>query len=259
MSRCQVSYRLSAVLATGFAAAGLASCSDASTSADGDRAGSQERRAGDPVLAQCAGGRETRVTDPDGDAELQRIRDPGGRPVRPPPGTVRPTPSSKPWIDLTSVSVKIQNGLLCVTLRIATPPPDKGTYGFTLKLANRMRQGPRSAPSGLAIYAREAQWLPRGAVQAEESRLSQVYRRAGNLIQVAVRVNADHPRGIRTPHVSFTDFQWRMESMDAGRDRGEQLAYAIIDCAPEAQWITYPQGRRVGDPPFTAGNIIRCY
>ncbi len=48
----------------------------------------------------------------------------------------------------------------------------------------------------------------------------------------------------------------RMESMDAGR--GEQLAYAIIDCAPEAQWITYPQGRRVGDPPFTAGNIIRC-
>ncbi len=171
---------------------------------------------------------------------------------------MRPTPGSKPWTDLTSASVKIRNGLLCVTLRTATPPPDKGSYAFTLKLANRTRQGPRSAPSGLAISAREAQWLPQGAVQAEESRLSQAYRRAGTMIQVAVRVNADHPRGIRTPRLSFTDFQWRMESMDAGRDRGEQLAYAIIDCAPEAQWITDSRGRRVGDPPFSAGNVIGC-
>lgn len=87
-----------------------------------------------------------------------------------------------------------------------------------LKLANRERQGPAAAPSGLAIYSREAQWLPQGAVQAEEPRLAQAYRRTGNTIQVAVRVDAAQPRGIRTPDVSFSNFRWRFESIDAGRE-----------------------------------------
>lgn len=157
-----------------------------------------------------------------------------------------------------SASVKVRNGLLCVTLRTAAPPPAGGTYAFTLKLANRERQG-RAAPSGLAIYGREAQWWPQGAVQAEEARLGQAYRRTGNTIQVAVHVDAAHPRGIRTPGVSFTNFQWRLESTDAGRDhRGERRAYAVVDCAPEPAWLTYPGGRRVGNPPFAGGNVIRC-
>lgn len=252
------SSRLHAVVAAGFATAGLAGCGDAGADAPGNQAGSQQRRAGDLALTQCAGGREVRVTDSRGDAQIQRIRDPGGRPVRPPAGTVRPTAASKPWTDLLSASVKIRNGLLCVTLRTAAPTPDGGTQAFMLKLANRERQGSAAAPSGLAIYAREAQWLPQGAVQAEEPRLAQAYRRTGNTIQVAVRVDAAQPRGIRTPDVSFTNFQWRLESTDAGRDRGKRLAYAIVDCAPQTKWLAYPGGRRVGDPPFAEGNVVRC-
>lgn len=256
--RRAVRCRLHTVVAAGFATAGLSGCGDVGTDSPGTQAGSQQRRAGDPALKQCAAGREVRVTDPQGDAQVQLIRDPGGRPVRPPAGTVRPTPASKPWTDLLSASVKIRSGLLCVTLRTAAPPPAGGTYAFTLKIANRERQGPAAAPSGLAIYGREAQWLPHGAVQAEEPRLAQAYRRTGNTIQLAVRVDAAQPRGIRTPGVSFTNFQWRFESTDAGRDRGEQLAYAIVDCAPQTEWLTYPGGRRVGDPPFTEGNVVRC-
>lgn len=224
--------------------------------ADGSRreAPRSPARSGDPSLSQCSGGRATTVTDPAGDVVAKPVR--GKRQ----PAT-RPAPGARPWIDIRAASVKVHHGLLCVTVHTAADLPRSahGSYSFTLKLANRSRRAPAIPPASLAIFATGVQWFGPGAVQAEEAPLDHAYVRDGNAIRAAVRVNAAHPAGIaaRGQRLSFTSFQWRLQSSDAGDDPAGPISFDV-DCAPDTTWVSYPSGDRVGDPPYADENIARC-
>ena len=242
--------RLRAVLLSAAAATAIGGCADGS----GTETARPAASSGDPSLARCSGGRATAVVDPAGDVLVKRVR--GKRRT-----ATRPPHPARSRVDIRAASVKVRHGLLCITLRIAADltQSDDGSPSFTFKLANHGRGDPPIPPAGLAIFATGVQWFGPGAVQAEETPLAHAYLRDGNVIRAAVRVDAAHPAGIaaKGQRLSFTSFQWRLQSSDPGDDPAGPF-YFDIDCAPDTAWVSYPSGARVGDPPYADENVARC-
>lgn len=183
---------------------------------------------------------------------LQRALDGTGQPRRPATGAIiEPfTGAPQPWLDLVRVTVKVQSGLLCVTIRRAAPAPRNAGESYELRFA------PVDEPAGsnVLLIGSVVLWLPDGNAPVEEAEVTRGYRERGPTISVAVRVAdlvASYPLDLGER------FRWRMRSASEFMLKGDTIV-VTVDCAPQDAWISYPQGRRVDHRPGDDVDDMRC-